>query len=392
MNNNLRVDFLGFNLENPCLLASASPTQDIEQIEKAFKLGWAGAVVKTIAPEHIEVEDVSNRFHALKLKNKSYAFENIEQLSKKSLDYWVDGINRLKSKYPEKMVIASIMADLDKNAWTGMILKLEKCDADAYELNFSCPHMRVEDGMGASIGQNPTIAAEITSWVKEVTNKPVIVKLTPNIASPEEIVKKCDNAGADSFAAINTVLALIGVDIETFDPLPNVGGFSSYGGLSGAAVKPIGLRFVSQIAKTTNKPIMGIGGIEDWKDVLEYMCVGSGAVQICTAVMMNGFVIIKDILAGLELYMNRKGLKGLSEIVGVTVKRLVEQEELSRTWSRKSHLEEEKCIKCKKCITACEESGNNAIGFTDNYISINKEKCDGCALCVNVCPTLALSL
>lgn len=389
----LKIKYLGFCLENPCILASASPTSTVEMIENAFEAGWAGAVIKTVVPENIKMVDVSNRFAILRNSPNSYiGFENVEQLSKKNHKYWLDGIAYLKQKYPTKMLILSVMADISKESWQKVIEKFTNTAIDAFELNFSCPHMRRDEGMGVAIGQDSDLAAGIVKWVKEVSTKPIIVKLTPNLTSTKDIVEKTECNGADAFAAINTVLSVIGVDIDTLQPKPCVNGYTSFGGYSGPAIKPIGLRIVSEVYNQTKKPIFGIGGISTWRDVIEYLAVGASAVQICTEVMVNGVNIIKKIINGLNSYVAEKKLNSLEDIIGAANQRIVSQEALPRNWRKKSVCIREKCVLCKKCIIACSENTNNAIRIVDNQVIIDETKCDGCALCTLICPTNALYL
>ncbi len=385
---NLGVTLGTLHFENPFILASAPPTADGKSIRKAFDLGWAGAVIKTIKPDELAIEDVSPRFGILKdQQGLIIGFENFELVSKKSIAYWTNEIRTIKKDYPGKILIASIMADLKEASWVKLSQEMEQAGADALELNFSCPHGMPEKGIGAAIGQSSSIAAQITAWVKSAVAIPVIVKLTPNVSNIGTIATAVQAAGADAIAAINTVQCLVGVDIETFEPLPNVGGFSTYGGYSGLAVKPIGLRCVSQISQCVDVPIYGIGGIAKWQDAVEYIAVGAGAVQICTEVMLNGFAVIKPMLQGLEQYLQRKGIKSLGDICGLAVPKMISHESLSRQCFAKAEIvDAQKCIMCKKCVTACHESGYEAIHASAQSITIDKNKCDGCSLCSFVCP------
>lgn len=375
-------------LENPFILASAPPTADGKFIRKAFDLGWAGAVIKTVKPDELTIEDVSPRFGILKdQKGSIIGFQNFELVSKKSVEYWVNEIRAIKRDYPRKVLIASIMADLREESWVNLSQEMEQAGADALELNFSCPHGMPEKGIGSAIGQDPGVSAKITGWVKSAVSIPVIVKLSPNVSDIRIIATAVQTAGADAIAAINTVQCLVGIDIETLEPLPNVGGFSTYGGYSGPAVKPIGLRCVSQISQCTDVPIYGIGGISKWQDAVEYIAVGASVVQVCTEVMLNGFAIIKPMLQGLEKYMQRKGIKSLGDICGLAAQKMISHESLSRQCVVKAEIiDAEKCILCQKCVTACHESGYEAISASAQGITIDKNKCDGCSLCSFVCP------
>lgn len=390
----LAVTMGRLRFENPFILASAPPTADGNFIRKAFALGWAGAVIKTIKPDDMVIEDVSPRFSVLKDRQGSIiGFENFELVSKKSVAYWVEEIKQIKTEFPAKMLIASIMADRSPESWQRLAQELELAGADALELNFSCPHGMPEKGIGSAIGQDAAISAEITGWVKAVTNIPVIVKLSPNVTDICTIALAVEQAGADAIAAINTVQCLVGVDIEKLEPLPSVAGVSTYGGYSGRAVKPIGLRCVSQIFQSVKIPVCGIGGIATWQDTVEYIALGAGTVQICTEVMLNGLAIITPMLTGLSTYLERKGLLNLASVQGVAAPKLISHERLSRRRVVRAGIMDEKaCILCKKCITACSESGYGAIEAPHGKISIDESKCDGCSLCSLVCPKQIINM
>jgi len=384
----ISVDIGKLHFENPFILASAPPTSDGNFIRKAFQMGWGGAVIKTIKPDDMKISDVSPRFSVLKdKKGHNIGFENFELVSKQNCSYWSEEIRAIKKEYPNKILIASIMADLSAASWKNLAYKMERAGADALELNFSCPHGMPEQGVGAAIGQSAEIAAMITKWVKEAVELPVIVKLTPNVTDITAIAKNVSAAGADSIAAINTVQCLMGVDLDTLSPMPTVQGQSTYGGYSGYAVKPIGLKCVAQISSAVDVPIYGIGGIGTWQDAIEYIAVGASVVQICTAAMLEGFQIIKPMLAGLKTYMLEKKIEKLSDICGIAAKKMTSHTNLSREYTAKAKLTTSaECIFCQKCLIACNESGYGAIEAVNHKIQIDVDKCDGCSLCSLVCP------
>lgn len=388
----LKTDICGIPLENPFILASASPSATIEMIEKSFKAGWAGAVTKTVKPDFMRIEDARPRFNVVKEGKNIIGFENFELVSKKELAYWIDGIAYLKDKYPQKAVIASIMGDSTKGSWIQLAVDVAAAGADALELNFSCPHGMPEMGVGAAVGQNPEIIERITRWVKDAVSIPVIVKLTPNVTSIEQAAGAGSRGGADGFAAINTVECLSGIDLETFEPLPSVNGMSTYGGLSGKAVKPIGLRAVSQIARSQSAPIMGIGGISNWRDALEYMAVGASSVQLCTEVMIRGYDIVQELINGTEEYLARKGFTSVTEVIGQAIPKLTSHDELVKNATLTAVVDRESCIGCGKCVTACEDGGYQAVRLIDRKAQIDSTACDGCSLCTHVCPVDAVKL
>ena len=381
----LKTSVLGIDFENPFLLASAPPTARIESIDKAFELGWGGAVLKTITPDGLEMIEASPRYAAWKVGTKILGFENIEMLSHLTVKEWLDGIEYLKTKHPTKVIIASIMAPVVKEEWQKIVTTFNTSKADAFELNFSCPNGMPEKGIGMAIGTSPEISAMITEWVKEVATKPVFVKLTPNVTDITEIAKAVLNKGADGLAAINTVQSLMGIDLDTFDPLPNIHNTSTFGGYSGAAVKPIGLRCVAQIRQTTDKPILGIGGISNWHDAAEYIAIGADVVQICTEVMVNGYGIISSLKKGLLEYLKSKNLTSPLELKNKALAKLTMHKTLNKANQYYPQIDHAACVKCQKCVTLCNESEHAALSFKQERIELDKSKCVGCSLCSLVC-------
>jgi dihydropyrimidine dehydrogenase (NAD+) subunit PreA len=375
-------------LKNPFLLASGPPTASGEQIRHAFRLGWAGAVTKTITPETMKISDVSPRFAAWKdEKSGLLGFENIELLSKKDLAYWVREIGEIRREYPDRVLIASIMASPDPAEWQELAGTMQDAGADAIELNVSCPHGTPERGVGAAMGQHPDLVAGVTRAVRRVAKVPLIVKLTPNVTDILAVAQAAVDNGADILAAINTVQCLMGIDLDTLEPRPSVAGSGTYGGYSGPAVKPIGLRVVSQIARESDVPLMGIGGISRWQDAAEYIAAGASAVQVCTAVMWEGAGIIRDMNAGLAGYLAEKHFNGPGALRGRALSRIGTHESLSRDvkWYATVGFPEQ-CTTCGRCVVACRDGGYNAITVDDRHVVIDAGRCDGCSLCSLVCP------
>ncbi len=375
-------------LKNPFLLASGPPTASGEQIRHAFKRGWAGAVTKTMVPDTMEIEDVSPRFAVWKSGNAGLlGFENIELLSKKDVAYWTGEIAAIKKEYPDRVLIASIMASPDPQEWQELAGAMQNAGADAIELNVSCPHGMPERGVGAAMGQHPDLVGEVTRAVRKVVTIPLIVKLTPNVTDIVPVAEAAVDAGADILAAINTVQCLMGIDLETLEPLPSVAGASTYGGYSGPAIKPIGLRVISQIAHELPVPLMGIGGISRWQDAAEYITAGASAVQVCTAVMWDGAGIIRDMNAGMSDYLANKKLAGVGALKGRALPRIGTHTSLSRSESCFATTGfPERCTSCGRCVVACRDGGYHAISLMDRQLVIDAKRCDGCSLCSLVCP------
>jgi dihydropyrimidine dehydrogenase (NAD+) subunit PreA len=379
-------------LKNPFLLASGPPTALGEQIRHAFRLGWAGAVTKTISPDTMEIQDVSPRFAVWKDGNAGLlGFENIELLSKRDVSCWTAELAAIKKDYPDRILVASIMASADLQEWQELARTMQNAGADAIELNVSCPHGMPERGAGAAIGQHPDLVREVTRAVRKVAAVPLIVKLTPNVTDILPVAEAAVDGGADILSAINTVQCLMGIDLDTLEPRPSVAGASTYGGYSGPAVKPIGLRVISQIARELPVPLVGIGGISRWQDAAEYIAAGASAVQVCTAVMWEGAGIIRGMNAGLEGYLAEKGFTGVGALRGRALPRIGTHESLSRDIYRFAAREfPERCTSCGNCVTACRDGGYHAISITGRQVTIDANLCDGCSLCSYVCPEGAI--
>ena len=388
----LKTSVLGIEFENPFILASAPPTAKIESIDKAFALGWGGAVFKTITPDDLEMIEASPRYATWKSGGKVCGLENIELLSHLTVQQWLDGIKYLRKKHPKKVQIASIMAPVIKEEWQKLVQTFNNSEIDAFELNFSCPHGMPEKGVGMAIGTSQEISAMITKWVMEVAEKPVFVKLSPNVTNIVEIAKAVENAGADGFAAINTIQSMMGVDLDTFEPMPNVNGKATFGGYSGMAVKPIGLRCVAQIRQNSDLPILGIGGVSNWHDAAEYMCVGADVVQICTEVMVNGYGIINALNKGLLSYLESKGFNSPAELKNRAISHLSSHKELNKQKKVYPNINNDLCIKCGKCVTICEESEHSALTLSGGQIIVDNEACIGCSLCSHICPKSAITM
>lgn len=381
----LSVDFCGFRLENPFMLSSAPPAANGRMIMRAFELGWAGAVTKTLPLK--PTQNVRPRFASLYSEGKMIGFENIEQVTDRQLEDWLPEIREIKQKYPHKMLIASVMAHADRQEWQEVVKKVQSVEPDMLELNLSCPHM-AEKAIGSAIGQDPDLTAEVVKWVKEVAEIPVMVKLTPNVTDIASIGLAARRSGADALSAINTVLALMGIDLDTMEPKPSVNGASTFGGFSGPSVKPIALRIMVQLARGVALPISGIGGITDWRDAVEFLMCGATTLQLCTAVMRRGYGIIEDLKMGLSNYLYEKGVESVKEVIGLALPKIRDSlGDLDFTHKVVYEIDQNKCIKCGLCYVACRDGGYEAIKVNEQRLpTIDEEKCDGCSLCIHICP------
>lgn len=308
----------GLRFPNPFVIGSGPPSTNAKVIDRCFKAGWGGVVAKTVALDRTEVINVVPRYGKLKdATGQVYGFENIELISDRPVSVWLDEFREVKNKWPDRVLIASIMAEYKKDDWQELAEVVQATGVDALELNLSCPHGHPEKKMGSAMGQSEEICQEVTGWVTKVAKIPVWAKMTPNITNIAVPAKAAVAAGAGCIAAINTILSVIGIDLKTLRPLPTVAGYSTPGGYSGAAVKPIALRMIKEIKDALpDVEISGIGGVNTSSDAIEFLLMGSSTVQVCTGVMVLGMEIVKELCSGLETFMHEHGFKSVREIVG----------------------------------------------------------------------------
>jgi len=383
----LNIEFAGVEFENPFLLSSAPPTRNGTQIKRAIESGWGGAVTKTITL--IPEKNTRPRLGFIRLGTRLIGMTNIELTTELSIERWKKEIKIAKE--PGAPIIGSIMADMEPDNWIKLTQIIEQTGVDMLELNFSCPHGAPDKHMGSFLGQDPELVRLLTKTVKENCSIPVIVKLTPNVTSITPIVEAGAAGGADGFSAINTVLSLIGVDIETGLPLPNSQGKSAFGGYSGPAVRPIALRVVAEVAKTVDLPISGIGGVDSWKAAVEFMMVGAKTVQVCTAVMWRGYKIVEKWKEELSVFMERKGYHTLNDFIGQSLNHIGIFGDLEVEPPIKAHVKyPDKCTGCGKCVTSCRDGAYSAITLENKIAKIDASLCDGCGMCVYICPTEAI--
>ena len=384
----LDIMFCGIPCENPFFLASSAVCTNYEMVAKAFDAGWAGVFYKTICLQ--EIKEVSPRFdamHNVSIHGDFYGFRNMEQLSENPAEMDFDILHRLKQNYPTKVVVASIMGQTEED-WITLAKMAEEAGCDAVELNFSCPQMKHE-GMGSDVGQNPELVKSFTACVKKSVKIPVIPKMTPNITHITEPAAACIEAGADAISAINTIKSVT-MDIDS-----EVSGCRTSSGYSGRAVHPIALRYILELSQMPEKvELSGIGGIETWRDALEFIQLGCGNVQVCTAVMQYGYRIIDDLILGLQRYMAKRGITHLQQLVGELQSKFMNADSLDRDTIIYPKFDMELCVGCGRCEISCSDGGHQAIVFDHDTRRprLVGTKCVGCHLCRLVCPAGAISV
>lgn len=392
---NLNIDFAGIKAPNPFWLASAPPTNSGYQIMKAFDAGWGGAVWKTLG---VPVINVSSRYGSVNYGGSRMAgFNNIELITDRTLADNLKEIEEVKKYFPDHAVIASLMVE-SRAEWEQIIKDVENAGADGIELNFGCPHGMCERGMGSAVGQEPAVLQTIVEWVMEAAKIPVITKLTPNISHIVDPALAAARGGTNAISLINTIKSIVGIDLDTYAPYPVVDGKGTNGGYCGPAVKPIALEMVKEITKHPEMldiPVSGIGGIETWRDVVEFILLGAGSVQVCTAVMHYGFGIVREMKAGLEQFMIEKGYETIYDFKGKALPNVTEWKHLNLKHKVVASIDADKCVGCDLCYIACDDGAHQAIKIPEgngmNLIGnripeIIEENCVGCNLCSLVCP------
>ncbi|WP_353777493.1 NAD-dependent dihydropyrimidine dehydrogenase subunit PreA [Winogradskyella sp. 3972H.M.0a.05] len=386
----LSIDFAGIKAPNPFWLASAPPTNSGYQIMKAFDAGWGGAVWKTLG---VPVVNVSSRYGSVNYRNtRMMGFNNIELITDRPLADNLREIEEVKKYFPNHAVIASLMVE-SKAEWEQIIKDVENAGADGIELNFGCPHGMCERGMGSAVGQEPEVLKTIVGWVMDAANIPVITKLTPNISEITEPGLAAYQGGTDAISLINTIKSIVGIDLDTYAPLPIVDGKGTNGGYCGPAVKPIAMHMIRELAQhpeISKVPISGIGGVETWRDVVEFILLGATSVQVCTAVMHYGFGIVREMEAGLRQFMQEKGYTSIYDFAGKALPNVTEWKHLNLKHKVVAEINSGKCVGCELCYIACDDGAHQAIALSDDPVnripSIIEENCVGCNLCSLVCP------
>ncbi|WP_437890401.1 NAD-dependent dihydropyrimidine dehydrogenase subunit PreA [Phytobacter sp. V91] len=389
----LQTDFLGIKSPNPFWLASAPPTDKEYNVERAFQAGWGGVVWKTLGLDPHVVNVSGPRYGTLLgTDRRILGLNNIELITDRTLAINLEEIARIKQRWPDRAVVVSIMVPCEEEAWRTILPQVEATGADGIELNFGCPHGMSERGMGAAVGQVPEYIEQVTRWCKQYCSLPVIVKLTPNITDIRYPARAAKAGGADAVSLINTINSVIGVDLDRMLMSPHTGNQGSHGGYCGPAVKPIALNMVSEIGRdpqTRGLPISGIGGISTWRDAAEFIALGCGTVQVCTAVMVHGFQIVRDMISGLENYMDEKGFRTIEDFRGMALPSVTDWRFLNLNHVDKAVIDQQSCIKCGRCHLVCEDTSHQAISaFTgdDRRFEVREEDCVGCNLCASICP------
>lgn len=385
----LSIEFCGKKFINPFLLSSSPVSNSAEMVARSFEAGWSGVAFKTLNSDTTPIIHPSPRMQGIKYGSKNLVgLQNVEMISDRPLKDNLADFLYLKKNYPEHVLISSIMG-FSNAEWAYLAKVSEDNGADMLELNFSCPHMSVE-GAGHHVGKAFDLIEKFTSTVKESVSIPVIAKMTPNITDMTEPAIYAKNGGADAISAINTVSGISGIDLTGFTPTPNIFGVGSTSGTSGPAVKPIGLRFVSDMAlcRELSLPLSGIGGIETWIDALEYILLGASTIQVTTGIIHYGYEIVEEMIEGISDFMIEKNITKLEDLVGKSLENLKTTDQFDLKRQGRAEYDLDKCVGCGQCYTVCRDAGGLALDWDEQkrLPVLNEDKCLSCMICSFVCP------
>lgn len=387
---NLGIDFCGIYFENPFILAASPSTDNREMTIRGLERGWAGAVLKTTSLESEEVSITYPIMSGVRPGPGLIGLQNTDLLSERHIHEVAEDITWLKSRFPEKRIIASLMGS-NREEWQELVRISEQAGADMIEASISCPQgaaLEGEEAVGWAVSQDPRLTEKVTRWVIEGRRSvPVYVKLSPSVTDIVSIGKAVERGGGNGICAIDCLEGIGGIDLQTFSPLPSVEGKGTRGGFSGKAIKPIGLRIVADLAGGVRIPISGVGGIYDWRDALEYLLLGATTVQVCTSVLQRGFGLIDPLTDGLSRWLEDHRYSSPAEVIGLALSRLTEHSELTHGVKVISRIDPDLCIGCGVCYVACADGGHMAIEFPpDRHPVVQEGLCVGCGLCAQVCP------
>ncbi len=390
---NLETNFIGMTSPNPFWIASGPPSDKDYNVNRAFEAGWGGVVWKTLGEDPHIVNVSGPRYAVLHGNDRQViGFNNIELITDRPLQTNLKEMKQIKRDWPDRPLVASVMLPMNEASWAKYVPMIEDTGADAFELNFGCPHGMSERGMGSAVGQVPEYVQMTVEWCKKHASIPVIVKLTPNITNILHPAIAAKAGGADAVSLINTINSIMRVDYDSLTMYPTTDGMGTHGGYCGEAVKPIALNMVAEIARTAEThdiPISGIGGVTNWRDAVDFIALGATTVQVCTAAMVYGFKIVEGLIDGLNNFLDEKGMASVHDLVGKAVPSVTDWKYLNLNYIEKAYIDQDLCIKCGKCHIACEDTSHQAITHTvdgQRKFVVKDEECVGCNLCVEVCP------
>jgi dihydropyrimidine dehydrogenase (NAD+) subunit PreA len=389
----LSIEFLGKTFKNPFLLSSSPVSNSGEMVARAFDMGWSGVAFKTLNSDRLPIIHPSPRMNAYHYGDKKLVgLQNVEQISDRPLKDNLLDFLYLKKHYPDHILISSVMG-FSNEEWAYLAKVSEDNGADMLELNFSCPHMCIE-GSGHHVGKAFDLIEKFTATVKRTVNIPVIAKMTPNITDMREAAVYAKNGGADAISAINTVSGISEIGLADLVPRPNVFGVGAISGTSGPAIKPIGLRFIAEMAdcEDLRLPLSGIGGIETWIDALEYLLLGASTIQVTTGIIHYGYRIVEDMIEGLSDFMAAKQITKVADLIGIALPNLQTTNHFDLERQGVARYDLDRCVGCGQCYLVCRDAGGQALEWNaaQRRPELIEDKCLSCMVCSFICPVNGL--
>ena len=378
---NLEVNIGGLRLKHPIMVGSATPTWNGKHSSQAVQLGASASVLKTLCPEGEDnYEHPQNgRFVVIKAGGRPIGMVNIEIFSTFKEAQWLS--QELKdAKANGATIVASTLASADPALTAKLIRDVEATGlVDAIELNNSCPmHVSMRDWNIVSLTVEQVTAA------RKATNLPLLVKFPSTMSTLADAVKAAEACGADGVVLCNSMSGFAGVDIETGKPYQG-----TLGGYSGLAIQPLIQAKVIECAQASKIPIVAVGGINSWKDVVEYIMLGASAVEVVSAVMWEGYDTIQKMADQISAFLDRKGYPSIGDIRGIALPMIGSYDDVLYHPAMAAEMDPEKCVACGKCIKTC---FYDAIENVEGKIRVDRSKCDGCGLCKQLCPKGAAKL
>jgi len=382
----LETDFLGFHLKSPVIVASSFLTRNVTLLRLGEKHGAGGASTKCAFME------VPFEFQpAIKVRPRGMG---IISAGDKRIDYKEASrmIREIKQD-TNMMILGNIMGTgMDTESWQRLAHELEKAGADAIEVNLSCPNKTwryAKVPPEIFVAQHADLTKEVTEAVRAAVRIPIICKLSPITSSLREVAEACEEAGADAITAVNSPPSVPPIDIWDDGRISYLRlDKSNLGGLSGAAIFPIACHAVATVSQAVKIPVIGIGGITTWQDVVQMIMWGASTVQICTGIILYGFKLIDNINRRLENFMKEKGYSSINDFRGLALKNLSLPEQLEFKDVCLT-IRQDLCNLCKRCLNIGQCL---AISLRDNAIFLDNNKCIGCGTCIGVCPRQAIEV
>ena len=389
----LSVKYAGLNFESPFILSSGPPTDTYEMVRRAFQTGWAGAVLKTTSMEDYVVDIAYPCIEGVRFQGNLVGLGNIDNISRFHMDTMELAVKRLKAEFPAKPVATSIWGTT-KETWQILTRRSVKAGADYVEVSMSCPTNSPYKGRHLMVGQDPEEAHRIVRWIVEAADGlPVVPKLTAQVTHIVEIAEAVKEAGAAALCACDSVHGMIGINLDSFSPLPTIEGKGAFAGMVGPILKPFELRVLAMLAAGQELEMAASGGLTTWQDAAEYIAVGTTLLQVCTAAMIYGVDIVGDLKEGLAYFLESKGMKSVRELLGKALPNTVPQSQLTPIKHTLASVDKARCTRCGMCVIACRDGGHQAYTVdAEGYPVVDTDKCYGCGLCPAVCPAECIDL